>query len=163
MLVEFLLKHRDKWGGWRKRFEKRVKDYEKKAGNNPLAGRLAEDFAALHVTAEIVHDANILPWSFSDPIGPLWDELVREAGEADRAAAALRHVMGWATAHQSEFWCPGSQRRDIQLHQPIKGWAAYGHPAPLPVHRYGRANYGRGNQYCSCPQRLHEILREGGI
>jgi hypothetical protein len=133
-----------------------VEEYEEQAGDNALAGRLADHFAAIRLTAEIVHEAIELPWDYSDPVEPLWDDLFKELGDADRPAAALRHVMAWATAHQSDFYRPGTADR-----QPAGGWAGVWAPSvaslvPVP----GKAK--PWEVIALLPPRLESVLEEGG-
>lgn len=162
LFVRFLLRNRTEWGSWREEFRTLVREYEKKAGDNPLAGRLAEDFAAIHLTAMIAHKAMRLPWKFADPIRPLWTELVQEAGEADRAAAALRHVMGWATAHQAEFYQPHG--REVGEPQPFGGWAGVWPSDTAPKVIPGSEGKLKGWKFIGfLPHRLVEVLREGGF
>jgi hypothetical protein len=115
--VEFLLQNRKKWKKWRAMYEECVKAWEDEAGDNAIAGRLATPFAAISVAAILAHEAIDLPWEYDDPITPLWGELTREA--TDQAAAALQHVMGWANAHEAEFF----GRRNDKLPPPTQGWA----------------------------------------
>jgi hypothetical protein len=60
---------------------------------DPIAARFAAYFATLHMTARLAHVALDLPWEYGtptgvNPIGDLWAELIAEASEGDRAAAA---------------------------------------------------------------------------
>jgi hypothetical protein len=115
--VQYLLQHRDQWQTWRSRYAQAIGIFEDWAGDNPVAGRMAAHFAAITMAARLAHWALPLPWDFSNPIQPLWDELVQEAAEADRATAALRYVMGVANARQKDFFGRGSE-----LLQPHGGW-----------------------------------------
>jgi hypothetical protein len=116
--VQFLLERRDKWGKSKDRYEEYVHHYEEMAGDNAVAGRMAGPFAAITFTSKLVHAALDLPWDWSDPIAPLWEELTQECSEADRAAAALRLVLSWANAHTKSFY-----RSDKTVTQPNDGWA----------------------------------------
>jgi hypothetical protein len=80
---------------------------------------MASPFAAIWVAGRLAQRELRLPWVWTDPIEPLWDELTREADEADRAAAALRHVMSWATARADDFYDRQARGRE----QPHGGWA----------------------------------------
>jgi hypothetical protein len=162
VFVQFLLQNREKRAAWRKTYRQYVKEYEEKAGDNPLAGRLADHFAAIRLTAELVHEAIKLPWEYSDPVAPLWDELVQEAGEADRSAAALRHVMAWAAAHQADFFQPGTT--DDERRQPPGGWAGVWPSdhitAVNPKPKQAAKPWGFIGFF---PQRLKTVLNEGGF
>jgi uncharacterized protein (DUF927 family) len=61
LFVKHLMKNRKVWPEWRKTYRKYVKEYEEKAGDNALAGRLADHFATIRPTAELVHAALELP------------------------------------------------------------------------------------------------------
>lgn len=147
--VQYLLKNKKNWRYWREANRKVVEILEKKAGDNALAGRLASCFAAIGTTAFIAHKALDLPWAYSDPVLPLWKELVKEA--KDRAASALQHVMGWANAHEAEFF----GRRDDDLPPPTLGWAGKWDILPSDDDR-------PWPWICFFPHRLEAILHEGG-
>ncbi|MCC9608083.1 hypothetical protein LOC68_01775 [Blastopirellula sp. JC732] len=80
---------------------------------------MATHFAAISTTAWIAHQALPFDWEYSDPIEPLWESLVEEAGEADRSQEALRHVMEWAWSNQDSFFDQASPLG----RQPNNGWA----------------------------------------
>src|SRR3954452_8934041 len=63
-----------------------------------------------------------LPWEFSDPVEPLYVRLTAEAGEADRAAAALRHLAAWVAANNVEILSPTTSSQI-----PARGWAGTFH------------------------------------
>ena len=100
-------------------YDECVRHFERTAGDDAVAGRMAAHFAAIVVTSIHVHEALDLPWEWADPIGPLWAQLTRESGEADRAAAALRHVMSWAFANRENFFHANKPISE----QPHSGWA----------------------------------------
>src|SRR5207248_2791296 len=106
--------HRDKRDMFRKRHAKWTRIYAKKAKDNPVAGRMAAHLAAIRCTARLAHVALTLPWAYENPVEPLYDELTKEAAEADRAAAALRHALSWAVAHRRDF----SHHRSCETDQP---------------------------------------------
>jgi putative DNA primase/helicase len=147
--VQYLLEHKERWRDWREAYRKAVEIFEQRAGDNALAGRLASCFAAISITAFLAHDALDLPWAYSDPVLPLWSELVKEA--KDRAAAALQHVMAWAYAHVEDFF----GRRKVGASPPTLGWA-------------GRWDGGRSSggstwtEIAFLPIRIHAVLRDEG-
>ena len=108
--VQYVLNHKADWQAWRKEYEDKVREYEKKAGANQFAGRMATDLAAIAVAGRLAHEALELPWGFANPIKTLWNEFAKEASEADRAVAALRYVVDWAYSHQEEFLRPDLER-----------------------------------------------------
>lgn len=102
-LVLWLLKNRDKWPDLRQGYELAQQGYLERSGGNSIAGRLAAYFAVLQVVADIADVALQLPWDFRDPVEEVWEELIREAEEGDRAGAALAGVYSWAQANERFF------------------------------------------------------------
>jgi len=149
--VQHLLRYRPRWEQWREEYQFALATYTAKAGGDPVAGRLAEYFATLDQTAVIAHEALELPWEYQDPIADLWDSLVREASQADRAAAALASVLSWATGHEQEFWGRHSQDQDGTPRQPHTGWAG----------KWERDE--KWSEIAFLPHRLSEILKSQGF
>jgi hypothetical protein len=116
--VGWLLRRRDRWPGWREHHRRLRRRYERRAGDNSVAARMADHFAALRVTAILAHRAGILPWPYKDVVSELWPVLTADSPEADRAAAALRLALSWAVSHEDEF---ESRRHDSN--PPHCGWA----------------------------------------
>jgi hypothetical protein len=116
--VRRLAADRSHWPTLRRYFADLVEEYTALAGNNAVAGRMASHFAAITTASRLVHKFIKMPWEWEDPILPLFGELTAEAAEADRAAAALRHAVGWAVAHRQDFFCAGRPATD----QPSGGW-----------------------------------------
>lgn len=102
-LVQWLLKNRDKWPKLREGYQLAHRDYLSRSGGNSIAGRLAAYFAVLQVAADIADEALELPWDFRDPVAEVWEALIREAEEGDRAGAALAGVYSWAQANERFF------------------------------------------------------------
>jgi hypothetical protein len=150
--VQFILTNRNQWKTWREMYQNSIRVWEKKAGDNAIAGRLAACFAAISVTAFLAHKALNLPWEYGDPISPLWKEVVREA--SDRASAALRQVMDWACSHEEEF----CGRRKPELPQPAQGWAGRWDRPTRP----GRQD-GDWDEIAFSPGRLKSILKDAGF
>jgi len=115
--IQYIFRNRQHWGEWRERYSNWILHWEEQAANNRLAGRLAASFATLSLTAELVHEALDLPWDYSEPVAPVWEEIVREA--SDRASAALLHALSWANSHVAEFF----GRRESAFAPPAQGWA----------------------------------------
>jgi hypothetical protein len=160
--VHFLLQNRDKWEEWREEYSRLVKEYDDRAGNNALAGRLADHFAVIKLTARLVHEAIEMPWPYCDPVEPLWADFTQEVTEADRPAAALRHLMIWAASRQADFYIPsplGDNRR-----QPLGGWAGvWPSDTPLPVDPRPRRKRKPPYHVGFFPHKLDAILTEGGF
>ena len=150
--ARFVVTHRDQWPSWREMYAEARRAFQQRAGNNPVAARMADHFALLHVTASLVHQAGLLPWLHHDLISALWPELTAETGEADRAAAALRHVMSWAAAHADEF--VGRARASDRA--PAHGYAGRWDGG-------GRGHGGFGDYIGLLPHRLDEVLRGAGF
>jgi hypothetical protein len=106
-------------GEWRAVYETGVAHYEQAANGNAVAGRMAVHFSAIALTAAKVHRALTMPWARPNPVSLLLEELTSESGEADRAAAALRHAHSWAVAHRASFYHAGKS----DWEQPPGGWA----------------------------------------
>lgn len=109
--VRFVLQNRTHWKEWRKQYAGYVTQYEQRAGNDTVAGRMAAHFGAIVFTSKLVHEALGFPGEWADPVDPLWQELTGESGEADRPTAALKYVVSWAVANRDKFAqkCGGGQ------------------------------------------------------
>lgn len=118
--IQYLLTHSKKWNIWQNKYKQRVKHYEELAGDNFIAGRMSVHFAAIRFTSRLVHRALSLPWVWTDPIEPVWDDLVSTSGDGDTAARALQGVYNWCVAHKSEFYSDGDYPTDKP---PLKGFA----------------------------------------
>lgn len=118
-LVNYLLDHRGDHEGLRQEFRQLRREYEERAADNPVASRMADPLAALTTTARVAHRAMQLPWPYSDPVLPLWDQLTAESNNADRAAAALEFTVDWARGRQHSFF---GRSRDPNR-PPLGGWA----------------------------------------
>jgi putative DNA primase/helicase len=116
--VQYMLKHRGEWEEWREWYQELVSFYEKKAGKNFIAGRMAAHFAAMVATSYHVHKALQLPWKWKNPIKPLWEELISVSAEADVAARGLVLTMDWAVAHRQDF----AHLHVAESNQPHGGW-----------------------------------------
>ena len=156
--VQYILQNRKRWKEWRDLYQEYIKVWETYAANNAIAGRLAASFAAIGVTASLVHKAIDLPWEDEDPIVTLWNQLVQDAG--DQASKALRYVMTWAYAHVEEFF----GRRDRKLGQPTPGWAGrWDQDVTIPGDDDDEGVKGQWKWIGFLPNRLAEILRDGGF
>lgn len=78
--------------------------YLQLAGDNPVASRLAASIALLDFAAEFTHETLALPWLFVAPARALWNDIMSEAREADRATEALRFAWAWAASSDADFW-----------------------------------------------------------
>lgn len=158
-LIQFVLNNDGLWCEWQEEYQSELSKFEEWAAemNNPFAGRMATHFAAITTTAWIAHQALQLPWEYSDPIEPLWDELVQEAGEANRAAQALRYVMEWAWANQQDF----HGRATTTLRPPAQGWLGrWDKGDPHPGKSTDEATWEWIGIF---PEKLKAVLSEGGF
>jgi putative DNA primase/helicase len=164
LLIKYLLANRNSWGQWREEFAKLQAVYQAQAGDNSIAHRMSAAFAVIEMAAKLAHEASIFPWEYANPIESLWEELVTEAKEADRAAAALELAMSWARSHQKDF-CNGSNTTE----QPTHGWAGRWDFLDIPkseqatVLRQLEQEERESNWICIgfYPERLREILVGG--
>lgn len=157
--VQFLIDNRDRWPEWQERYREKRTQYSQKAGTNSVAARLGAHLAAIELTAELVHEAVDLPWVHSNVVDELYDELVSESAEADRAAVALRHVHSWASSHRDDFWPGAGAAKQVPLpsntsRSPFSGCA--GRYALEP------GNAARG-YLAFYPPKLDEVLKDGGF
>ena len=142
--VRFLMAERQRWPEFENRFRDRQRYYVERAAGDPVAARLAEHIALIDVAEWLVHEAIAFGWACENVVERLYPALIAGAPEADRASAALAHVMSWAAAHESEFWRP-----DRSGFPPSPGWA-------------GRWDRGENRRLISfLPHKLNEILRAG--
>lgn len=152
--VRFLLRNRLRWPRWQALYRRIQARYLKKAGNNPVVGRLADTFAVLTLTASLASHALGMPQLRQRIIGPLWDTLTTEAAEADRATEALRQAVDWAYAHSEEFY----GRRSSEKGQPHGGWAGHWALDRDPQYQQGPWEF-----IGFLPMRLRQVLEEGGF
>ena len=129
--VDYLVRNREQWAEWRAAYEEARQRYERLSEGNSVAGRMAAHCAALELTGFLAERAQILPWDFGDLVAQLWPELIAETPEADRAAAALRHVYDWACSHAEQFF--GKSGVD----EPSGGWAGRWDRIQIPSRQGG--------------------------
>ncbi|HQZ66623.1 MAG TPA: DUF927 domain-containing protein, partial [Planctomycetaceae bacterium] len=91
--VSFLIANRARWNEWREQFRESRVSYQRLAGNNNVASRMAAHVAAIEVGARLVHEALQLPWDYDDTLLHLWPELTQDAAEADRAAVSMKSLL----------------------------------------------------------------------
>lgn len=145
--VAFLLANQTTWPGLRQYYQERRQHFQRRAGSNAVAGRLAATLAVIDVGAELMHLALPLPWPYENLVDAHYDELVFEAVEADTAVAALRHIYGWAYAHREEC----IDQRGSNAHAPANGCL-------------GKWRHGEPDYVCLCilVPRLRAELRSAG-
>jgi hypothetical protein len=118
--VRFLLEHRDEWLDYRKEYDDARWRYAQKAAGNPVAARLADNLAALNITAALAFRALGLP--YSDPIEPLYEDLMREAAEADKPKEALIAALSWAASRPSTLYGRHRESPEGKATERYGGW-----------------------------------------
>jgi putative DNA primase/helicase len=152
LFVQFLIDRRHDWPGWRAHFRRLRQRFHRRAGTNAVAGRMAEHFAALRMTALLAHLAGIVPWGYRDVISASWGDLTDGTAEADRAAVALRYIWSWAESHREEF----HGQRDASAPAPSQGWAGRWDRMVQPLcHTEGIL--------CFFPHKLESLLEAAGF
>lgn len=146
-LVRYLVEHRDNWETWREEYREIRRGYVEASGGNPVVGRMADYFAVLDMTARLADEALGLPWGDLSPVEPLYDDLVAQAANADKAREAMVMLAGWANANAQKF--RGRERTDANGESipPNEGFAGRWDPS------------GDWSQIAFYPDRLRELLR----
>ena len=144
--VQHLLDRRDAWPGWVARYEELTGYYARRAGDNPVLGRMADTFAMLGVVGEVAAEALALPALASPPVHVLWGELAGAVVAGDVPARAVRHVHDWALSRQNRFYVSSPAGNPV----PAAGWA-------------GKWDYNNAEWTAIefFPNELNEILRAG--
>ena len=160
--IQGLLSHFEDRQQWRQWHQEEKESFAARAPDNPIAGRLASHFAAISVAANFAHSFLDLPWEFEDPIEPLFDMFTTEAGEADRPAAALAYLYGWAAGNEARFSTPYRDQND----PPSQGWAGVWHRGPSG----GNSNQGSISSSTDTwlwigftVKVVQDVLKEGGF
>lgn len=127
LLVQHLIRNRDLWPQWKKEYSGLLQDYSDLAGENNVAGRLAEIFAVLELTSSRILEAVPglqFPRPVRDVLLEVWaDTAGRAAESADRALVALQEVWNWAVANQQKFFGRHRTDGDSRSLEPHGGWA----------------------------------------
>lgn len=107
--VRFINDHRDQWPHWRERYVELRRELAAMDPSSGVADRLASYMAVIALTAELATPVLQLPCdsrSSGDPRQVI-DEVMRlilpGVSEADRALAALEHIVSWATENAHRF------------------------------------------------------------
>ncbi len=102
MFVQHLIRMYDKWPNLKDEFHSIQDELVTRAGNQIFASRLATPMASIEMAIRTANNA--FGWQPIDLVDELWDELVNEAGEADRSDDALRSLVSWAKSNMHRFW-----------------------------------------------------------
>lgn len=119
-IVKHIVRNPNLRARWREEYTHKQGIYLQRAGDNPVAGRFAPYLAILDMAADIFQNAVNPPWNRTDFIEPLWDSLMSEASEADRARAALQSVLGWCRGNTFQFH---EHHKADANRNPPQGWA----------------------------------------
>lgn len=92
-----------------------------RAGDDPVAGRLAQSVAVLVVCRRVAETWLGLPPPEVDPFDAAWTSMRAGAADADRASAALLDVVAWAAGQQDRLY-PGVADEDARKFPPAGGW-----------------------------------------
>jgi len=149
--VEHLLRDIQRIDDWRRTYLQLATDYAKRAGPNPVAGRLAKNLALLELTAQIAADAGVVPWTAEEmlrSIEAIWETVIGRAEEADVDRRALQDILSWAGRHESAF-VRGLDDNEEQK-EPWEGWAGRWCP------------YEGWDDIAFFPDKLERLLRDFG-
>ncbi len=110
--IRWILARRGAWGQWRAQYVAILTELQAGIHDNPVAGRMAEAFALLVLTARLATEAELLPSCEGTPspealVQSLWPDVSSESREAYRAVAALRFAYSWYASHKTRFPRPG--------------------------------------------------------
>ena len=150
IFVRHLLRHRDQWEAWRQRFVQLRECYAGLGTTNPILGRQAQYFAAVHVTGEIVNDALGLGWPIDEIVLNVWQSFQPEAQDADRVRAAMRVLYSFASSRATHFDGRLQVDRDGYPKIPSSGIA-------------GRWDAGPNTELCVFPTLVREVLEKAGF
>jgi hypothetical protein len=133
--VQYLLDTQLEWPRWRNRFAIFVETYEREGGSNNYARRLAPCLAVIRLAAEIAAKAHVYPFSATDPIAKVYPQLAREAGDANRPAAALCLVVSYALRHLAELAHNGVVNAERRPREVLGNLVSYEIPGESPLDR----------------------------
>lgn len=119
-VIQFIQEHKADWPLWKKAYEELRHHFSRRAGIDPVAGRISDYFATLACVIPLIHAA--LPELRRDMplkaiIDDLWAVAIKGTDEADRALTALQYAYSYAVENQGKFWL-----RNTQLNEPSGGW-----------------------------------------
>jgi putative DNA primase/helicase len=127
--VQFILSKKNDWSRWKKELSHIQSEYQKRAGGNSVAIRYVDSLALVNLTAAMAHAALDFPWEYADPVETIWNDLMREASEADRAAAALLYIESWMLSNAHTFLGRHESDSNNRPRIPALGWSGrWDHP-----------------------------------
>ncbi len=122
-IIRYILENDNKWAEWRKSYLLQREKRALNAGNNEIAGRVSDYFAAIMTVIPIIHKAlPELQWSKENVINILEEfkkATITGSKEADRHTEALHQLYSWAASNESSFY----YRHDDNGRIPNNGWA----------------------------------------
>ena len=102
-MVRWLVDHRSRWHEVQEWYDAANARYAVEAPDS-VAARVAAYAAVIDTAARLIHEVLPLPWSYADPMEPLWKEIAAEAQDAAGAERALMEVLSWAWSHERSFF-----------------------------------------------------------
>ncbi len=117
MFVQWVAEHRRDWPLWRERHAAEAERLAALYPDNRVAGRLASAFAAIVVTADLIHEFLSLPWDHRPALESVWADIAAGLTDADRPLAALAFLYQHAVSHERQF-----HRAGIDDPVPHQGW-----------------------------------------
>jgi len=109
----------DGWSDLRSRHVAVRSTWGERAGGDAVRGRLAEHVATLQVAGELLVAVTGAQLDVAAHMEALWGCVAAGAVDADRAGAALAHVVSWANAHRATF-AAGPVLGPVE---PSRGWS----------------------------------------
>jgi putative DNA primase/helicase len=101
--VQWLQQHQRNFADWEAMYATLKRGFMNDV-QDEAALRLSDYAALIELTAQLVHKALNLPWSYTRAIPPdLWKAIVQEASGAAGDRRALNHALPWAFAHQRGY------------------------------------------------------------
>jgi DNA primase catalytic core len=106
--IRYIIDHKSEWRQWRVDYCQVKAALRTRTPNNPFANRIAEYGALViyveHAFRTVFPEVADWDWPNIPKIIDLWERLVEEANEADRARVALNLVFDWAVRHNQSFF-----------------------------------------------------------
>ena len=115
--VQWVAEQPAAWPEWRERHAVESERLAALYPGNRVAGRLASAFAAISVTADLVHECLSLPWCHRVALDAVWADIAAGLTDTDRPLAALAFLYQHSVSNVRRFARPG-----IDDPAPHQGW-----------------------------------------
>jgi primase-polymerase (primpol)-like protein len=123
--VCYLIRNRDKWDEYRKKYSELTTYYQDQAGSYEVAQRQCEYYAVIHLAAILANKALGLTIDYERHLEKVFKKVITETSEANRAKEALQEVLSWALSNKDSFWMHGHGSSK----QPFTGWLGVLNPS----------------------------------